>query len=83
MSDNRYRYIHFMNKCIFFIKYLSISDILKQQFLAFSKIYSIKTTIRKYNIILHICNNLKCIYETQILFSFNKVNIETTILITL
>lgn len=74
MSENRYRYIHFMNKCIFFIKYLNISDILKQQFLAFSKIYSIKTAIRKfqyiYNIILYTyyilytCNNLKCIYET-------------------
>lgn len=38
MEDNRYKYMYFKNKCIFFIKFLNISDILKQKF---SKIYFI------------------------------------------
>lgn len=44
IDHNRYN-MHFKNKSIFFIKYLNISDILKKKF---SKIYSVKTTIRKF-----------------------------------
>lgn len=67
MSENRYRYIHFMNKCIFFIKYLNISDILKQQFLAFSKIYSIKTAIRKFQYIYIILYYIHIIYYIHVI----------------
>lgn len=31
MEDNRYKYMYFKNKCIFFIKFLNISDSFKTE----------------------------------------------------